>query len=439
MDRDKGYTLRRLERTNALRLRFYLPILALVHIIHVMIFYLLHGLPEDYERWHSQIIISHLVASVVTAGLYVWIRKRRLVNVEFGARALAVFYFLFAVLITLIDQKITQAITPYLVACMGLSVGLFLPYRFTLPLYLAGLILFVVGLHWVGAEPEVALSNSVNALTVTAVGWTLGVIFWRFRYRALEQTRFIALQTFRLRKSNQKLTETMASRQRIFSILAHDLRGPISASSTALKHLGQDWSGIADDEKRDLIIRQSASLAHSHELLDDLLNWASRAEGGLPYKPRTIDLLSIYLETEKGFREMARQASVTLSAAVDSNLQVHADYSMLQSVLRNLLSNAIKFSPGGEMVEFYGTRTEAGQARISVRDRGPGLSVEQMEATYRGDTFAATPIAGFTGSGVGLYLIRDFLRAHDSMLEVSRRPEGGTDFSFQLPLASLRQ
>lgn len=431
MERETGsleYARRQIARINVRRMRIYLPILALVHIVHIGVFWAAHSM----EGWALHIVLAHGAGAIFSSVLYLLVRfhpgsgRRK-------ALSIIVFYLSLGNAVALIDQQITSAITPYLVATIGLGLGLLVDYRITLPLYLINYALFLTGLNHLIGNRELGMSVALNALTITALGWTLGVIFWRFNLKMAIQKHTISQQTVRTRKVNRSLRQTIASRQRIFSIIAHDLRAPISTSAMALERLDQDWESISNDEKRLVVSRQANALKHSFELLEDMLQWSGRGEGGLPFKPRIVDLMNLYLETEKGFQEMARKGRVTLSVSIDSGLRVYADYSMLQAVLRNLLSNAIKHSPEKGVVEFIAYAREK-QANLKIKDEGPGLSPEMQDAIHRGNVDAMSSISASKSAGIGLSIVRDFLEFHGAGLDIDSPPSGGAVFSFSLPL-----
>ncbi|MCB1137690.1 MAG: HAMP domain-containing histidine kinase [Leptospiraceae bacterium] len=409
-------------------MRIYLPILSVVHIVHIGVFFLAHSM----QGWALHIVLAHGAGAIFSFALYLLVRFRP-GSGRRKALAVIVFYLALGNAVALIDQQITSAITPYLVATIGLGLGLLVDFRITLPLYLINYAFFLTGLTQLATTRELGMSVALNALTITALGWTLGVIFWRFNVKMAIQKHTISQQTVRTRKANISLRQTIASRQRIFSIIAHDLRAPISTSAMALERLHQEWEAIPNEEKRLVVGRQANALNHSFELLEDMLQWSGRGEGGLPFKPRIIDLMSLYLETEKGFQEMARKGRVTLSVSIDSGLRVYADYSMLQAILRNLLSNAIKHSPERGVVEFIAYCKES-QASLKIKDEGLGLSPEMQDAIRRGNVEAISAISGSQNAGIGLRIVRDFLEFHGADLDVDSPASGGATFYFCLPL-----
>lgn len=427
------YAQRALARTNHQRMRLFLPIIFLVHLAHVPIF-LYPAIEEGWPQpgsWRYWIVLGHLVGCLISGVLWILVRMagyRKAMSLSF---LLALAYLLLGSCIALADQLVTTAITPYIIACIGIGLGLLLSPRITLALYTAALLFFWWSVGEVQTTESLALTARVNALTITALGWILGVTLRKYRISEAIQQRTIALQKIELRIAVDRLQETVASRERLFSIIAHDLRGPIGTSRDMLQVVTDEWSSWSEEDKLQAVRRQSVALGRSFDLLDQLLQWASRRQGALPFQPREVNLAELYLETEASLHEMAHRKNVTIHQTIESGCSVRADRSMLQTIIRNLLSNAIKFSPEGGEVRMEAARMAEG-IRVTIKDDGVGMDSSTVARIAEGRAEPTIGSAGEKGVGMGLLIVQDFLHSHGSNLEIHSSP-AGSRFSFTLP------
>jgi signal transduction histidine kinase len=235
-----------------------------------------------------------------------------------------------------------------------------------------------------------------------------------------------------LQNSEAELRELNATKDKFFSIIAHDLKSPFNSI------LG--FSEILKDEARDLDIDSiveyagiiNSSVLHTFGLLENLLNWARMQQGRIPFEPQKILLNSIVNTEFEGLKNSAIQKNIKLIKNIDENLIITADENMLSTVLRNLVSNAIKFTPNGGEVKVEAS-VEDDNVKISVSDTGIGIKPETIRKLFKIETsFTTRGTENEKGTGLGLLLCKEFVEKHGGKVWVESVVGKGSCFNFTL-------
>ena len=251
--------------------------------------------------------------------------------------------------------------------------------------------------------------------------------------RVMHQIQLVAAKRIIVRQ-NEELKRTISNRDKMYSVIAHDLRSPMASIRMVLNLAVNVVSpDVVGDEIFGLLDKANRESEETHDLLDNLLKWTKSQTGRLNVVYQDIDLDDIVPGAVDIFKMIAEMKKIDLKyIPAEEKLTVHGDNDMIKTILRNFLSNAIKFTPEGKAIEvFY--KHEGDFARISVRDYGVGIAPERVESIFtKGETSYGT--GGEEGSGLGLQLCQDFARKNggDTMVE-STVGEGST-FSFTIPL-----
>ena len=251
--------------------------------------------------------------------------------------------------------------------------------------------------------------------------------------RVMHQIELVAAKRTIVRQ-NEELRRTINNRDKMYSVIAHDLRSPMASIrmvlNLAVNVVSREMVG---DEIFSLLDKANRESEETHDLLDNLLKWTKSQTGRLNVVYQDIDLDDIVPGVVDIFHMIAEMKKIDLQY-IPSNekLIVHGDNDMLKTIIRNFISNAIKFSSEGKGVEVFCTR-EGDFARISVRDHGVGISPERVETIFhKGDTTYGT--SGEEGSGLGLQLCEDFARKNGGEAQVESVLGEGSTFSFTVPL-----
>ena len=251
--------------------------------------------------------------------------------------------------------------------------------------------------------------------------------------RVMHQIQLVAAKRIIIRQ-NEELKRTISNRDKMYSVIAHDLRSPMASIRMVLnlavnvvspETVGEEIFGLLDKANRES--------EETHDLLDNLLKWTKSQTGRLNVVYQDIDLDDIVPGAVDIFRMIAEMKKIDLKyIPAEEKLTVHGDNDMIKTIIRNFLSNAVKFTPEGKGIEVFYKR-EGDFARICVRDHGVGIAPERVETIFhKGETTYGT--GGEEGSGLGLQLCQDFARKNGGDAQVESTIGEGSTFSFTVPL-----
>jgi two-component system, sensor histidine kinase and response regulator len=237
----------------------------------------------------------------------------------------------------------------------------------------------------------------------------------------------------KLQAYSEELAKLNATKDKFFSIIAHDLKNPLMAllGFSDLVALSIEQNDINMIKKNVKIIKKASYQAL--ELLSNLLDWARSQTGNIVFNPEMINLGTLSEDIVSLFFETARQKGISLCTSVPKDLFVFSDKSMTGIVLRNLVSNAIKFSCSGEKVEILAEEKED-IVEISVKDNGIGLSKEEISKLFSVTSqFTKPGSAKERGTGLGLILCKEFAEKQGGRIWVVSKPGKGSTFTFSIP------
>jgi signal transduction histidine kinase len=231
----------------------------------------------------------------------------------------------------------------------------------------------------------------------------------------------------------QQLLQLNADKDRFISILAHDLRSPFSSILGFLLLLSDNIRSytIKEIEEHIKIINQSAQ--NTYNLLEDLILWTMSQSGKLPYEPQKLIFNEVCKEVMGILKSIANAKNITLNYFIPEEITVFADINMLKTVLRNLVSNAIKFTNPGGRIDIYARKSEA-NITISVSDNGIGMEPENVQTLFDISKTQTTKGTGDeSGTGLGLFLCKEFIEKHGGKIWVESEVGKGSEFKFTLP------
>ena len=251
--------------------------------------------------------------------------------------------------------------------------------------------------------------------------------------RVTQQISLVAAKRI-IEKQNAELRATLNNRDKMYSVIAHDLRSPMASirmvlnlvvASTSKETVGEDLYNLLDQANRES--------EEVHDLLDNLLKWTKSQTGRLNVVKQELDLHDIIPGVVEIFEAIAQTKNIKLDLQPSQEeLKVEADNDMLKTVVRNFLSNAIKFSPADSSIEIIMGR-EGDFAKVSVRDHGVGIARDRIGSIFhKGETTYGT--GGEEGSGLGLQLCQDFARKNGGDCVVESTEGQGSTFSVLIPL-----
>lgn len=244
-----------------------------------------------------------------------------------------------------------------------------------------------------------------------------------------EAKRILSKQATDLKKEN-------VLKDRLFSIIGHDLRSPLSAIKMQLDFI---LRGIIDPKDANFINKTvhnlNATTDEAFNLLDNLLGWAKSESGSLSIIKENVNMLKLVNQCARLQKLALETKNITLQITIPENMFVYADMNMIKTVLRNLLSNAIKFTPVEGTITIS-TKLEKEFWNISVSDSGVGISEEDLVKVLNTEQhFSKEGTEQEAGTGLGLILCQDFIVKNGGALWVDSTLGKGSTFTFSVPVA----
>ena len=247
----------------------------------------------------------------------------------------------------------------------------------------------------------------------------------------------VSERTEELRRANESLRDANATRERLFSIIAHDLRSPVTGMSAVMSRVERELPRIQRGELEELVRVVAASARGIELMLDNLLEWSQLQLGALELGPQQLTVDEVVPPVIDAFRGAAHSKAIHLVHESAPALEVSADPHGLKTILANLISNAVKFTPeGGSVTISSGTRGSERDRRtvITVRDTGIGIPEAELAVIFdAGRAGRTVGTAGERGSGLGLSLCRELVERLGGSIEIESEVGVGTTVSIDLP------
>jgi signal transduction histidine kinase len=244
-------------------------------------------------------------------------------------------------------------------------------------------------------------------------------------------------QKLKIEKQRKELEHLNATKDKFFSIIAHDLKNPFASLIGASDLLVNQSNDFNPDQIKTFsgIINNSARQAH--RLLENLLDWSRSQTGTIVWKPAQQDLWNLVSEVVLLLTGSAENKGITIESNVQENLSVYADFNMINTVVRNLISNAIKFTPkGGKII--VSSKIIEGKIEIHIQDNGIGIKPENIEKLFRIDEqLTQLGTENEKGTGLGLILCKEFVQRHNGRIWVESEYGKGSVFKFNLPMTTF--
>lgn len=239
----------------------------------------------------------------------------------------------------------------------------------------------------------------------------------------------------KLSESEQELQKLNKSKDRIFSVVAHDLRNPVAAVTGFSELLYDNFEQFSTDTQKEYLLQILQATQRIQNLLENLLIWARSQMHAVKYEPDYLNVKSTLDECVKELKANLDHKKVNCLVKVDRKYIVFADKAMIHTVFRNLIMNAIKFSFPGGRIRITSINGE-NICSISVADEGIGIQPEIQNKLFDANEVVSTPgTTGESGSGLGLVICNEFITKNNGTIEVESEPGNGSTFTVTLPIA----
>jgi PAS domain S-box-containing protein len=237
----------------------------------------------------------------------------------------------------------------------------------------------------------------------------------------------------KLKESNKQLKKLNIQKDKLFSVISHDLKNALSAPAGLYDLILDDYESLSKVQLHEYLTVLNKSNKNALELLDDLLAWSKNQFLDIHAVREETDLIDLVDEVLLRITPNAEEKEITIENRLSGEVPVRADRNMLKTIFRNLISNAIKFSHPGGVVIIDGFKTDS-QLQISVSDYGIGMDKKtQKKIMDRSINYTTAGTSGEKGSGLGLDLCLDFIQKHKGSIWVESEPGKGSTFYFSIP------
>jgi signal transduction histidine kinase len=242
-----------------------------------------------------------------------------------------------------------------------------------------------------------------------------------------------------IRLKNELFQTINAEKDKFFSILAHDLKSPLSAFLGATQILAEEIQTMTPEEIKEITLSMKESATNIYGLLENLLEWSRLKRGMMDFIPESLNVKQKITACIEVLTESARKKKIKINYSLPEDLTIYADSHMFETVIRNLVSNAIKFTPKSGEINVSATTTPDNIVEIKICDTGIGMNRELInrlfllnEKTNRKGT------EGEPSSGLGLLLCKEFIEKHNGKILVESEEGKGSTFCFTMPGVSKK-
>lgn len=249
-----------------------------------------------------------------------------------------------------------------------------------------------------------------------------------------ERRKVIEEQSMELMTQRDELSQLNITKDKLFSILAHDLKGPFNAILGFSELLVKNINKYPKEKIETQVLTIRDVSRFTYELLENLLQWSRAQRGIIEFEPQSIKMSELLEKNLKVLRQQALRKKITINVTTKGEERsVKIDPNMLSTVIRNLTSNAIKYSYKGSEININLDFSD-GILLFSITDHGVGISDELKEKIFDLNEFITKPgTSGEKGTGLGLFLCSDFIARHNGKIWVESKPNQGSTFFFSIP------
>ena len=266
------------------------------------------------------------------------------------------------------------------------------------------------------------------------------IILYRINLSRKLKNKILVNQNIEIEK-NHKMLEEMnndlnllnATKDKFFSIIAHDLRNPIGGLNSITQLMSSEFKDMNDDEKLEFIELMNESTTHVSSLLENLLTWSRSQRNTIDFNPVPANLKQVVEPTIQGVKLSAANKNIDLSYDLDDKYEVFADANMLTTIVRNILNNAVKFTPMNGSIKVEATEN-GNNIDISIKDSGVGIPEDKIDILFDIGTNVTTPgTENEKGTGLGLIICKEFAEKNGGDIEVKSEKGNGSEFIISIP------
>ena len=235
------------------------------------------------------------------------------------------------------------------------------------------------------------------------------------------------------RKNTDELKDLNNTKDKFFSIIAHDLRNPFNAIMSFAEMLYEEYDSFTDEERKDFIHNIKEASDSTYKLLQNLLEWSRAQTGKISFNPEEFQLQTIIEETISLVKSQSDKKSIKINMSIKDSTIVYADKNMVRTILRNLITNAIKFTHKGGEIKIYDLSSKD-FVKIHIKDSGIGIEEENISKLFKLDQkYRMNGTENEMGTGLGLIICKELVEINGGSIWVESEKEKGSSFIFTLP------
>ncbi len=281
-------------------------------------------------------------------------------------------------------------------------------------------------------EAQVKLRNFL--FLIIGLGAIIVVLIFYFYILNRRSNKRLKVANEKVQQQNEELQDLNATKDKFFSIIGHDLKGPLNSLTSFSGLLINHTDSLSKDEIKMLAKDLDKSLKNLFALLENLLEWSRAQTGAIEFKPEPFDLNALLEENKELLKAQAQNKKIAIEHANQTALPIKAHKHSVNTVIRNLVANAIKFTPEGGTVKIN-AQSGKDEVLITIADTGVGIPASVIDKLFRIDTKHSTKgTADEKGTGLGLILCKEFIEKNGGTIGVQSEEGKGSTFYFTLPL-----
>lgn len=241
----------------------------------------------------------------------------------------------------------------------------------------------------------------------------------------------------KLKQNEDELRELNKAKNKFFSIIAHDLKGPVSSINKAMNLLL--YEDITEEGRIEIMKELKDISTRTFSLIENLLDWAKIQRNTIALNPSFLEVKLSFDETVQLLLPQAKDKNISIIKEIDKDLKIFADERMLKTVFRNLISNAIKFTGFNGNIIIKALKANE-NIEISITDNGVGISEERFSELFRlGEKISTEGTAGERGTGLGLILCKEFVEKNNGKITLKSKLDEGSSFILTFPLSPKQE
>ena len=276
----------------------------------------------------------------------------------------------------------------------------------------------------------------VIALIVAVVILIFRIRILAYKKKRIELEELVKVRTNELNESNRILKLNNAAKDKLFTIVAHDLKNPFNAILGMSELLVSNYNDFDEESRKSMVATINNSSNNLYKLLESLLQWARTQTGNIEFKPQEFRLDELIENNIELMQTQAEAKRIKLDYCCASNFRTLADINLTNTIIRNLLNNAIKFTEKGSVKIEVNVNKQDKISTVKVIDSGVGIPEDKLLKLFdMGVSSSTQGTGGEKGTGLGLIVCKEFVEKNGGTIDVESVLGEGTSFAFTLPMA----